>query len=131
MDARKEDVRAPTEDLRGSVSVVHVPVEDQHLRDAELPDRELGGDRDVVEQAEPHRQVALGVMPRGADGTKRRARGPLDQRSHHLARCARRMERGAVGRLAYERVCIDPSTAAGAELGNGPHVPRGVHQLEL
>jgi hypothetical protein len=41
------------------------------------------------------------------------------------------MERGAVGSLADERVCIDFSTAAGAELGNGPDVLRGVHQLEL
>jgi hypothetical protein len=56
---------------------------------------------------------------------------PLDQRSHHLARGARRMERGAVGGLAYKRVCTDLSAAAGAELGNGPDVLRGVHQLEL
>ena len=41
------------------------------------------------------------------------------------------MERGAVGGLAHKRVCIDLSAAAGAELGNGPDVLRGVHQLEL
>jgi hypothetical protein len=41
------------------------------------------------------------------------------------------LERGAVGGLAYKRVCTDLSAAAGAELGNGPDVLRGVHQLEL
>ena len=41
------------------------------------------------------------------------------------------MQRGVVGGLAHERVCIDPSAAVGAELGDGPDVLRGVHQLEL
>jgi hypothetical protein len=131
MDARKEDIGSSTEDLRGSISVVDVPVQDQHLVDAEFLDRELGRDGDVVEQAEAHRQVSLGVVAGGPDGTERRARPALDQRSDHLARGARRVERGNAGGLGDKRVCVDPSAAGGAELGNGPDVLRGVHQLEL
>ena len=41
------------------------------------------------------------------------------------------MERSAVGGLAHKRVGIDLAAAAGAELGNGPDVLRGVHQLQL
>lgn len=42
--------------------MLDVPVENQDPIDAELADRQLGRDRDVVEQTEPHRAVAFGVM---------------------------------------------------------------------
>ena len=62
MDARDEHVGALTENLGGPVAVMYIPVNDHHPFQPELGDRQLGADRDVVEQAEPHRPVAVGVM---------------------------------------------------------------------
>ena len=62
VDAREQHVAAAAEDLSGSVTVVHVPVEDEHAPHTELVDRELRGDGDVVEQAEPHRAGSLSVV---------------------------------------------------------------------
>ena len=51
--------------------MVDVPVEDQDALGAAGVERVGGGDGDVVEQAEAHRPVALGVVarrPQGAEG---------------------------------------------------------------
>ena len=55
MDRDVQDVGARGEDVVRAVAVVDVPVEDQHALEPAEPDRMLRGDRDVVEQAEPHR----------------------------------------------------------------------------
>ena len=47
----------------GAVAVVDVPVHDEHALDPEAA-RGLGRDRDVAEEREPHRAVALRVVPR-------------------------------------------------------------------
>jgi hypothetical protein len=53
VDTREQHVGASPENVRGSVAVVHIPVKDQDLADAELPGRQLGRDRDVVDRQKP------------------------------------------------------------------------------
>ena len=62
MQRDREHRRVVEEDLLGPVAVVHVPVDDRHARDPALALRPAGGDRDVVDEAEAHRRVALGVV---------------------------------------------------------------------
>ncbi len=62
VDAREQHVLAAAEDLSGPVAVVRVPVQDEHAPHVKLVDRELRRDRDIIEQAEPHRAGALSVV---------------------------------------------------------------------
>ena len=66
-----EDARVVVEHPLRAVAVVDVDVDD---RDAREPARERvrRGDRDVVEEAEAHRAVALGVVARRPDQRERR-----------------------------------------------------------
>jgi hypothetical protein len=59
---RRRKISAFPEDLGVPVAVVDVPVKDQDPVDAKLADRQLSRNRDVVEQAEAHRAVPLGVL---------------------------------------------------------------------
>ena len=64
----ERDVRDPrvgVEDVLGAVAVMGVVVDDQHPL-APIGERR-GGDRDVVDQAEPHRARRRGVVARRAD----------------------------------------------------------------
>ena len=91
--------------------MVDVPVEHQNPLDPQLSDRVCGRDRHVVEQAEPHRPVALGVMtwrPQPAEGPATIGQQPL-----RCADCApggveRRLPRARAG----DRVEIDLATAS-------------------
>ena len=74
VDADVEHLVGVGEDLLRPVAVVHVPVEDQHPLRAALGDRVRGGHRDVVEQAEAHRPVALGVVPGRPKAAERSSR---------------------------------------------------------
>jgi len=83
----------------GPVSVVDVPVEDEHAFDPVLRLQPPGGHDNVVEQAKPHRQIPLGVMPGRAYGgetatqlTLRHAVAQVGERPGGLAR-----DRGALG----------------------------------
>ena len=62
----EEHGRVVAEDLLGAVSVVDVPVDDRHALEAELGLGVAGGDRDVVEEAEPHRRVRPRMVSRAA-----------------------------------------------------------------
>ena len=106
VDARVEDLRGAVEDRLGAVAVVDVPVEDQDPLGAALGDRVGRRDGDVVEQAEAHRPVALGVVARrpqaaegeaalrqqalGRRGPLRRPRAGPPPRSPRWRRCRRR-----------------------------------------
>ena len=66
MDVGHQHVGSSPEDLSGAVARVDVPVDDHDPLDAQLGERELGRDRNVVEQAESHCAVPTGVMTGGA-----------------------------------------------------------------
>ena len=85
MDAREQHVVAPAEDLRGAVAVVDVPVEYEHALHPVLADRQLGGDRHIVEQAEAHRAVAFGVVAGGPYSAEAHRRLAGEQRLRHRA----------------------------------------------
>ena len=79
------------EDRLRPVAVVDVPVEDRHPLDAELRLRPPRRDRNVVEEAEPHRAVPQGVVPRGTDDGETATPDRLDgsaggQQSRFVAR---------------------------------------------
>ena len=81
---------------------MHVPVDDRDAVQPELRLRPAGGDRHVVEEAEPHRPFALGVV----------AGRPCERESatpHGFDRSAGREQRGLVGRLGAQRVGVDPA----------------------
>ena len=69
-DRRHQHLLVALEDVLGAVAVVHVEVDDRHALQAVRVDRVARGDRDVVEDAEPHRPCAACVMARRADGTE-------------------------------------------------------------
>ena len=112
VQAGVEHVGARAKRLGGAVAVVHVPVEDEHALYAELAPRQLGRDGDVVEQAEAHRTVGFGVVPRRAQRRKTHPSLPGEQCAHQLTGASCGVQRGAVGILADDRVGIG-STAAG------------------
>ena len=67
MQGDEEHRRVLVEDGLGAVAVVDVPVDDRDPVDPLPPLRVAGGDRDVVEDAEPHRLLGAGVMAGRAD----------------------------------------------------------------
>ena len=81
MERHEQDRVVARDDVLGAVAVVHVPVDDRDALQAELRLGPARGDRHVVEQAEAHRPLALGVVarrpregePAAADGFDRRA----------------------------------------------------------
>ena len=69
-------------------------------------------DRDVVEQAEPHRPVGLGVMARRPDQRQRRLAG-LERVTRRVDRRAGRQQRDLVRLRARERIGIEHHGAPG------------------
>ena len=131
MDAREQHIGAPAKSLRGAVAVVNVPVEDEDAPRAQLADRQLGGDRDVVEEAEAHRALGLGVMPGRADGAEGDRGLAGQQGAHHRAGSAGRVLGRAEGLRDHRRVRVERPPAAGAQLGDRLHVCGRVHELQL
>ena len=107
VDADEEDVGAPAERLGGAVAVVDVPVEDEHALGPELADRQLGGDRDVVEEAEAHRPPRFGVVAGGAQRAEADPVLAAQQRPRHRAGASGGVQGGPVGGLADEGVGVD------------------------
>ena len=67
------------EDRLRAVAVVDVEIDDRDPRQAVAFERMRGGDGDVVEQAEAHRDVAGGMVP----GRAHRAEGDVDLALEH------------------------------------------------
>jgi hypothetical protein len=80
----------------------------------------IGGDRDVVEQAEAHRVVPAGVMSRRSHRAEAGAGLAAHQRPHHFAGAAGGVQRRLVGGLADERVRVDLAASSGAQVPD-PH----------
>ena len=110
VDARVEDLRGAVEDRLGAVAVVDVPVEDQDPLGAALGDRVGRSDGDVVEQAEAHRPVALGVVARRPQAAEGEA--ALGQQSFGgVHGSAGRVRRGLPGARTGDRVEVDHPAA--------------------
>ena len=131
VDADEEDVGAPAERLGGAVAVVDVPVEDEDPLGAELADRQLGRDRDVVEEAEAHRPRRFGVVAGGAHGAEADPVLAAEQRPGHRAGAAGGVQGRAVGGLADEGVGVDRAAAGEAELADRLDVTGAVDELQL
>jgi hypothetical protein len=93
VDACVDHLVRGLEDLLGAVAVVYVPVEDQDALGAGGK-RVSGRDGDVVEQAEAHRPVALGVVPGWTKPAEGRVRFPCKQPVGRVARPACRTQGG-------------------------------------
>ena len=96
VDARVENVRRFAERVLGPVSVMDVPIQNQDPLDLVLLLYVDRGDRDVVEQAEAHRAIPLGVVPRGSHGTEGSANLPIHHRVHRCQSCSCGRERRMV-----------------------------------
>ena len=59
-----QHARVAGEDLLGAVAVVDVEVDDRDALEAVRGERVRRADGDVVEETEPHRAIALGMVPR-------------------------------------------------------------------
>ena len=53
VDAREQHVAASAEDVGGPVAVMHIPIQAEHPLYPELPDRELGRDRELLNRQKP------------------------------------------------------------------------------
>ena len=111
VDAGEQHVSTPAEHVGGAVAVMDVPVDDHHPLAVELPDRQLGGDGDVVEQAEAHRPVGERMMARRAHGAEPPVVLAGEQRAGHRAGAAHRVQGRVIGRFTDERVGIDLAAA--------------------
>ena len=80
MQRDRQHRRVVEEDLLGPVAVVHVPVDDRHALQAALALRPARRDRRVVEQAEAHRGLALGMVPGRAQQRERVVDRPVEHR---------------------------------------------------
>ncbi len=84
--AAEEHTRVVLERMLRAVAVMNVEIEDQHPLDAVAIQQPPGRQRDVVEQAKPHRQVPLRVMP---------------GRAHHAKSVLQYTPRDAIGRIEH------------------------------
>ncbi len=102
-----QHARIVGEDLLGAVAVVDVEVDHRHALEGVRGERVRHADGDVVEETEPHRAIALGMVSgRPHSAERRRALSPHDQvgREHDGSR---RMQRSRQRFRAHRRVGID------------------------
>ena len=132
-----EHARVLREGVLDPVAVVDVPVHDEHALAAEAAPRVARGDGDRVEEAEAHRLVHLGVVPRRAHHrhpvAHRAAHHPVRQLEHRASRAPCRVQRGAV---EVDRLVLRSEGLHRAELlPDGPldavPVAALVHQQDL
>ena len=130
MNAREQHIGAATERLGGAVAVMDVPIEDEHPPDAQLANGELRRERDVVEQAEAHRAIGLGVVPGGSHAAEPEHSLAGQQRPCHLTGAAGGVQCGAVGGLADVGVGIDRTSPRQRELPDPMNMPGAVNELQ-
>lgn len=92
VDAGVEHVGPILEEMLRSIPVVDIEVEDGDPMTAVQANHPLGGDCNVVEEAEAHREVALGVMSRRANGRECHSSFP-----NNLIRRSNRRSHGTAG----------------------------------
>ena len=88
-----QHARVGGEDVLAAVAVVHVEVDEGHALEPVDVERVADAHGDVVEEAEAHRRIARGVVPRRAHGAEGASHfAPEDEigREHGGARRAQR-----------------------------------------
>ncbi len=130
VDRDEQDVGVGVEDVVGPVAVVDVPVDDHHAREAVRRGRPPRGDRDVAEEAEPHRPRRLGVMAGRTQRAHAHVRLAAQQRVDQRHRAARGPQRGTERAGHRVRVLIDRPAPGGAQLLHEGHVGLRVHQVQ-
>jgi hypothetical protein len=112
MHRQVEHARVVPEDVLRAVAVVDVPVEDRDARGPRGP-RRRRGDRDVVDQAEPHRLRDRRVVPGRPHDRQTVRELALHHAQRELGRRARRRERRFPRPRREVRIGIDPAALAG------------------
>ena len=111
-----EDGRVGPDDGLGAVAVVDVPVDDGDAAGAVGALGVAGGDDGVVEEAEAHGPVGLGVVTRRAHGAER----VRDEAGHHRVdreHCGAGGPRGRDEALRRQRrVGVEPGEALGRDV---------------
>ena len=95
MRTEKEDRGIIIERVLRPVAMVDIPIHDQHTAEPMAALEVSGGNRDIIEQAEPHRMVPLGVMARRTD----RAEGIVHSVRHNRVRRGQDPAGGQIRRL--------------------------------
>ena len=124
-----KDATVRLEHVLGAVAVVDVEVHDGHSREAPR-ERVRGPDGHVVEQAEAHRALRLGVMA----GRAHEAEGPVEAALEHALDRIRDRSRGPQGGGVGARAGLGVGIEADRPPGGGGHrrdMRRGVHAEEL
>jgi hypothetical protein len=111
--------------------MVDVPVDDEDALDPVGGDRVRGGDGEVVEQTEPHRPPALGVMAGRAQGAERRPRLTGEQPVDRVDRPAGGVNGGVERVGARRRVEVDHPPAGRGQRLDRVDVGGGMDALEL
>ncbi len=78
VNREKRDLRITPENILSPVSVMHIPVDDQHAIDSGIRMRVCGRDGHVIEQTESHRAVGERMVPRGTYQAECALRFPFD-----------------------------------------------------
>ena len=94
-------------------------------------DRSCGRHGDVVEQAEAHRALALGVMAGGPDPAEADLGLAGEQRADHLTAAPAACRAASIRGLARRKVSGSIAPPRRAQLADGAHVALGVDELEL
>ena len=103
----EEDRGIVVESIMGAVSVVHVPVQNQHALGVAVCLKPSCGDRDVVEEAEAHRLIGRGMVARGPGRDEGVLDGALNDGPRRGDRRARAANRGIPRRRGHLRIRVD------------------------
>ena len=120
MNRYEQHLIGGVEDVVGAVSVVDVPVEDHHPFDLLHSKRMTYGDGDVVEQAEAHRPLGLGMVTRGTVRAEAARHITVEKHVHQRHRPPGRVHGRLERAFAGNRIEVDVTpTATGEALDRG------------
>ena len=115
VNGEETDLFVSPEDILGAVTVVDIPVNDQHTIQAVTVDGDLGGQGDVIEQAESHAAVGQGMVA----GRTYQAECPGLVTVDHLCNCigyrTGSQARDIPGLFAGDRVRVDNSSSLASD----------------
>src|SRR5437588_1000558 len=127
MEGAEDHGRVPHEDLLRPVPVVDVPVQNEHPGQAVGLERVTGGQRGVVEDAEPSPQAFPRVVARRTDEGDGHTARPAGHGVHREERRAGGATGGGVRDRPHRRVVIQVPSPGGAESPDLRDIRAGVH----
>jgi hypothetical protein len=95
----------------GAVSVMYVPIDDQHALDTMLDPCIVSTERDVAEEAESHRAGAQGVMARRTNGTEAPGGASIQRHVDRIEDAAGAGGSGIPGTGAHNGIGVEVPTA--------------------